>query len=172
MVAWSKSFREIKAIPFYPMCTSCAAACRTFLFPPLAKLRIFLAIISFRADKFLGVSKPFDVYLRRTYGVFRMHILCIHAWRCHEIPRRETSRCKALLNASPTIYARVCACSVASITIMQNSCFHLFRAEFSWQTMSQEVFSTNLKFCFEIFYEHSLAIMVTKFDHYFIRSTN
>lgn len=56
--------------------------------------------------------------------VFRMQVLHVHARRCYEILRRGTSR-KALLNASPTIYAR--AHTIASIRVAQNRCFHLFR---------------------------------------------
>jgi len=39
---------------FRGTCTSCTVARWTFLFPPLAKLRIFLVIISSRVDKFLS----------------------------------------------------------------------------------------------------------------------
>lgn len=77
-----------------------------FLFPPLAELRIFLAIISSRADKFLGMSKPFDVYLRWRPGFQDACIVYSHARHYYEILRRGTSRHKALLNAPPTIYAR------------------------------------------------------------------
>lgn len=90
IIAWLKSFYEIKATPF--SAEHARAALRlAFLFLPLAKLRIFLAIISSRADKFLGVCQNFSMFICDGGCIFRMRVLYVRATLLRDLSRNIPS---------------------------------------------------------------------------------